>query len=68
MITLGKISSNSPERILIKIHITRKLLEMELQVAVAVLVLPWVHATTFILHDWEIIRCCDVAVHGLKAK
>ena len=33
---------NSPEKILIKMHKTRKLLEMESRVAVPVSVLPWV--------------------------
>ena len=32
---------NSPEKILMKIHRTRKLLEMESRIAVAVSVLPW---------------------------
>jgi hypothetical protein len=31
----------SPEKILIKIHRTRKLLEMESRIAVVVSVLPW---------------------------
>ena len=38
---------NSPEKILIKIHRTRKLLKMESRIAVAVSVLPWVRPRGF---------------------
>ena len=57
---------DSPEKILTKIHITRKVLEMESRIAVAVSVLPWVHHVD--LHDQGIISCCDVVVHVLTAK
>ena len=39
--------TNSPEKILIKIHRTRKLLKMESRIAVAVSVLPWVRPRGF---------------------
>ena len=64
---LGKVkNTNSPEKILIKIHRTRKTIENGIADRRGGLG-PAVGAATVDLHDRGIIRCCDVVAHVLRS-